>query len=222
MKIYRTGAKHAPKMSHEFTWEGLLARLDRKADYRRVTLRLLEVITIKRDTFSLVVLKRVVGLLAMGANSTAMIFDPSSRVAGTDAPVYPAQPTQAAAPPSKTGSIPDGKVSFSGGQIAAGIGYSWGHGTLTYHGEHHLFRVSGFSVAHVGASSITAAGDVYNLERLEDFPGNYASLSAGITVGGGGSVAYLRNQNGVVIKVNSTSEGLDFQLAANGIHIAFE
>lgn len=180
-----------------------------------------EAITIKRYGFSSSAFKRTVGPLVLGVVSMAVAFA-SPRAAGTDASVFLAQSAQPAASRSKSNSAPDGHVTFSGGQIAAGIGYSWGHGTLTYRGEHHLFRISGFSVANVGAISITASGDVYNLERIGDFPGNYASVSAGITVGGGGSVAYLRNQNGVVIKIIATSEGLDFQLAANGIHIAFE
>jgi transaldolase len=38
----------------------------------------------------------------------------------------------------------------------------------------------------------------------------------------GGEVAYLRNQNGVVIKVTSTSQGLRLRLASEGIKIALE
>jgi len=45
-------------------------------------------------------------------------------------------------------------------------------------------------------------------------------LVAGATIGGGGSVAYLRNSHGVVIKVTSTSAGLDFQLSSNGVSIS--
>lgn len=31
-----------------------------------------------------------------------------------------------------TKKAPDGRVKFSGGSVAAGIGYTWGSGTLTY------------------------------------------------------------------------------------------
>lgn len=115
--------------------------------------------------------------------------------------------------------VPSGSVTLSGGAVAAGVGYVWGRGTLNYDGSAHRFKLNGVSVVDVGAAGITAAGDVYNLKNLEDFDGNYAAVAAGATVGGGGSVAYLRNDHGVVIKLHSTAVGLRFNLSANGVHI---
>jgi len=40
-----------------------------------------------------------------------------------------------------------------------------------------------------------------------------------MTVAGGGSVAYLKNEHGVVIKLHSTEVGLKFNLAANGVKV---
>jgi hypothetical protein len=54
---------------------------------------------------------------------------------------------------------------------------------------------------------------------LNDFDGTYTATSAGITIAGGGSAAILRNEHGVVIKLLSTSEGLRFNLSADGISI---
>ncbi len=71
-------------------------------------------------------------------------------------------------------------------------------------------------------TSITANGEVFNLRRVEDFAGNYAAVAAEATVGGGASVTYLRNQNGVVIKVIATTAGLDFQLSGNGVGITLD
>jgi len=48
------------------------------------------------------------------------------------------------------GKEPDATVEFSGGSIAAGIGFSWGSGTLTYKGTKYPITVSGLSV---GASA---------------------------------------------------------------------
>ena len=112
------------------------------------------------------------------------------------------------------------RIRFSGGEIAAGIGISWGDGTIVYHGVLRPFHISGLSVANVGITSLTATGNVYNLRRLEDFAGNYAEVAAGATIGGGGSVAYLRNEHGVVIEVTSSTVGLDFQLSSNGVSIS--
>jgi hypothetical protein len=117
---------------------------------------------------------------------------------------------------------PSGSVRLHGGSVAAGVGYVWGHGTLAYGNKRYRFKLSGISVVDVGAASITASGDVYNLKGLRDFDGNYTAVTAGLTIAGGGSVAYLKNENGVVIKLVSTTEGLRFNLSADGVHIKLQ
>jgi hypothetical protein len=114
---------------------------------------------------------------------------------------------------------PDATVDISGGTFAAGIGIVWGHGELIYRGSKHPFKLSGVSIVDVGASHITASGVVYNLKNIGDFDGNYATVSAGVTVGGGGSAVVLRNEHGVVIKLLATAEGLRFNLSADGVSI---
>jgi len=116
----------------------------------------------------------------------------------------------------------DGSLEFSGGAVAAGIGYTWGDGTLTFNTRKHDFGVSGLSIVDVGASSISATGSVYHLKKLSDFNGNYVALSAGAAVAGGGDAVYLQNQKGVVIKLAATEIGLRFNLAASGVNIALK
>jgi hypothetical protein len=113
----------------------------------------------------------------------------------------------------------DGTVSFTGGSVAAGVGYIWGHGQLSYEDTSHNFTISGLSIVDVGAANISATGHVYNLKKLTDFTGNYVEVSAGATVAGGGSVAYLRNEHGVVIKLEATTVGLRFNLSADGVNV---
>ena len=48
----------------------------------------------------------------------------------------------------------DGTVSLAGGSVAAGVGYVWGHGKLTYQDTSHTFTISGLSVVGV----LTLAG----------------------------------------------------------------
>jgi hypothetical protein len=117
---------------------------------------------------------------------------------------------------------PDATLEFSGGDVAVGIGFSWADGSLNYGGQRHQFHVNGMSLADVGLINVTASGEVYNLKRIQDFAGTYAAVSAGATLGGGANVAYLRNQNGVVIKISSTSQGLNFHFAADGMNIQLE
>jgi hypothetical protein len=120
---------------------------------------------------------------------------------------------------SGTDDRPDATVDLNGGSFALGVGYVWGKGDLNYQGTKHKFKLSGVSVVDVGGAHITASGDVYHLSKLQDFNGNYTAATAGLTVAGGGSVAVLRNEHGVVIKLHSTTEGLRFNLSADGIGI---
>jgi hypothetical protein len=115
---------------------------------------------------------------------------------------------------------PDATIQFSGGSVAAGIGYSWGSGTLTFQGKEYPIEVKGLSAGAVGVTSVTAHGKVYNLKKLEDFDGNYTAASAGATVAGGGSVTAMRNQNGVVVEAVSTTEGASISLAAAGVRMS--
>ena len=114
---------------------------------------------------------------------------------------------------------PSGTIDLTGGSVAAGVGYVWGKGALTYMGQKHQFKLSGVSIVDVGAAHITASGDVYNLKDIHDFDGNYTTVTAGLTVAGGGSVAVLRNEHGVVIKLHATTQGLRFNLSADGVSI---
>ena len=114
---------------------------------------------------------------------------------------------------------PDATVELSGGAVAAGIGYQWGHGDIVYQGQKHRFSLSGLSIVDVGIANISASGLIYNLHNLQDLNGNFVAATAGLTVAGGGEADYLRNEKGVVIKLLATSKGLRFNLAANGVKI---
>lgn len=115
---------------------------------------------------------------------------------------------------------PDAVIELSGGSVAAGIGFSWGHGTLIFHGKRYPVTVSGVSLGSVGADGYTAAGSVYGLKALRDIDGVYTSVSAEGTVAGGAGVTALKNQHGVVIQMTSTNQGLNLTLAAEGVKIA--
>jgi hypothetical protein len=115
---------------------------------------------------------------------------------------------------------PDGTVTFSGGSVALGIGFSWGSGTLEFQGQEYRLRVRGLSIVDVGASNFTSSGVVYNLKRVEDFAGTYTAATAGATVAGGASTTIMRNQNGVTIQMAATRQGLQFTLAPEGLTIS--
>ena len=110
-----------------------------------------------------------------------------------------------------------GKLNFSGGSVAADIGFSWGSGTLVFKGKTYNVTANGFAVGDVGVASIDATGDVHNLTDIADFDGNYAAAGVGCTLAGGGTVMAMENPHGVVIQVRSTTAGLDRNLGRSGI-----
>jgi len=117
---------------------------------------------------------------------------------------------------------PSGTLKLSEGSVAVGIGFSWGSGVLTYEGKEYPFSVEGLSVADVGISRADATGVVYNLTQLTDFNGNYTAVTAGATVGGGAGATTMRNQNGVVIDLIGTTQGVKFNLSVDGVRFTLK
>jgi len=112
-----------------------------------------------------------------------------------------------------------GTLRLTDGSVAAGIGFSWGKGALTYAGKTYPVKVEGLSVGEVGLARATAVGTVKNLANVSDFSGTYVAVGAGAAVAGGGSVSVMRNQNGVLIEMTSTTQGASLKLGADGIRM---
>jgi len=117
---------------------------------------------------------------------------------------------------------PDATLDLSGGSVAVGVGIDWAKGTLHFHGQDIPVKVKGVSALRVGASKISATGEVYNLKELSDFSGNYSAVSAGAALAGGGSVSAMRNDQGVVMHLRSTTVGVDLDLGIKGLEVSLE
>jgi hypothetical protein len=125
----------------------------------------------------------------------------------------------AADPPKK----PSGTVSINETQFALIIGGSTGGGVLTYQGKKYPFKIGGMSLgANVGASKLAASGEVYDLTDVSKFPGTFTKLESSITLGGGVGGTVLKNENGVIMRLTSTSEGLQLNLSASGVSVKFD
>lgn len=160
--------------------------------------------------------------LIVQAASLAAVQDSANPGASLLGQGHTSQPPDAPSMNSSADAVPDATVKLRGGAVAAGVGYVWGHGTMTYQGGDHKFRIRGVSVADIGGAKIVASGQVMHLDKLSDFAGTYVAWSAGATLAGGGSAAYMKNEHGVVIKLLSTTEGLRFNLAGNGVKVTLE
>jgi hypothetical protein len=113
----------------------------------------------------------------------------------------------------------DATIRLTSGSVAAGIGWSWGSGTLTYKGKEYPISVKGLSLGKVGITKATASGEVFHLKTLKDFDGNYTAAGAGITLAGGRSAVTMKNQNGVRVRVISTNRGADITLGGGGVEL---
>ena len=129
---------------------------------------------------------------------------------------------QAAEKEAKTEGKPDAVLRLSNKSIAAGIGFSWGSGTLTYKGKDYPVKVSGLSVGKVGITGASATGQVYNLKSLRDFDGHYNAGGVGGTLGGGRNKVALKNQNDVQILLASTTRGIDITVAGGGVEMKIQ
>jgi hypothetical protein len=114
---------------------------------------------------------------------------------------------------------PSAKVSIESKSIAAGIGVTWGEGKLSFKGKDYPFSVDGLTVVDFGIAKASAVGDVYNLTDVAKFAGTYVAAEAGFTLAGGVGGMVLRNQDGVVMHVRSTSKGARLQLGTSGLNI---
>jgi hypothetical protein len=118
--------------------------------------------------------------------------------------------------------LPTATIELSGGSVAAGIGYTWGKGTLIFEGKRYSLKVSGISIVHVGISNYTASGTVYDLQRVTDINGINTAVSAGAALAGGASVTAMKNSKGVLIQMVATHAGLNFSLGPKGVEITLQ
>jgi hypothetical protein len=106
--------------------------------------------------------------------------------------------------------------------LAAGIGYTWGSGTLIFEGKEYPLKVDGLSIVNVGITSYSATGDVYKLTAPSDINGVYTAVSAGAAVAGGATATTMQNDKGVRIQMVATQTGMKLQLGPSGVTIKLQ
>ena len=127
-------------------------------------------------------------------------------------------PAMAQRDPAAPGRV-DGRITIVARSAAVGVGYTWGDGTLYFHGHRYPFAVRGISVADVGFSRLVGHGRVYDLHRLADFSGTYAAATGAVTAGHGVAGQFLQNANGVQIRIDDVTRGAELSGAADGIQL---
>lgn len=119
---------------------------------------------------------------------------------------------------------PSGTVAIDETQFAFILGGSVGGGKLMFEGQEYPFKIGGLTVGvNVGISKMSAAGEVYDLTDISKFPGTYTKLDASIALGGGVGGLRLKNENGVIMRLESRTQGLQLNVgSASGIKVTME
>jgi hypothetical protein len=120
------------------------------------------------------------------------------------------------------GRVADATLKLTQGQVALGIGWSWGKGVLTYQGKDYPFKVEGLSVGDVGVTKAEAVGKVFDMQKVSQFNGTYTSTAAQGTLVGGAGASSLRNEKNVIVELLSTTQGLNLKLAVEGVKFTLE
>lgn len=97
-----------------------------------------------------------------------------------------------------------------------------GGGELTFAKKKFPITVAGLGIGGIGASTLRASGAVYGLRRIGDFAGPYVQLREGWAIGDAGKGRlWLRNANGVTLRLNTQRKGLQLSMGADGVLIGF-
>ena len=119
--------------------------------------------------------------------------------------------------------VPAGEIELKQYTVAWVGSGTMGGGTLIMDGKEYPFRLAGLGIGGYGASSIDASGVVYNLPSMEAFAGTYGNARMGMTGGDSGKgKLWLKNEDGVVIKLESKMRGLALGTGVDGILIQWE
>ncbi len=114
-----------------------------------------------------------------------------------------------------------GTVHFNIVKIGFIVGVGGGDGTLTYNGVVYPLSAGGVSVGTIGIAGMELVGTASNLHNPADIVGTYGGASASLAIVGGGKVAQLQNEHGVVLEVQGTQVGFEASLNLGGMTVAF-
>src|SRR5262249_7573253 len=102
------------------------------------------------------------------------------------------------------------------------VGGGGGKGTLTFNGKRYPLSIGGVSVGTIGVATVNLQGTARNLRTAADIAGTYGAASASVAIVGGGKVATLKNEKGVVLEVHGVQLGLEASLSLSGMTIALQ
>ena len=90
---------------------------------------------------------------------------------------------------------------------------------LHYKGKDYPFKGKGASVGGVGYTEVAGTGNVFFLDKLEDFAGTYGAITGGAAFVKGVGASSWQNQKCVVLLLSSKSKGAGLFLGLAAINI---
>ena len=115
---------------------------------------------------------------------------------------------------------PDATVTMSlvqAGFLGSGGG---GNGVLAFRGQELPFGVLGLGVGGIGASTVEAEGEVFNLDDASRFGGTYARARLGAVVANQSfGEMWLQNQAGVIMRLRARRTGLMLALGGDVVRV---
>jgi hypothetical protein len=99
------------------------------------------------------------------------------------------------------------------------VGAGGGNGTLVCHGRAYRLTVGGIGLGSLGVAAADLAGTASNVHNPANVAGTYGAAGAGVTFVGGGQVATLQNEKGVVLQVSGGQVGFQVSLGLAGMTI---
>jgi hypothetical protein len=115
--------------------------------------------------------------------------------------------------------VPSGTVEIEGRMLKLIVGGGSGKGVLHYQGEDYPFTAKALTAGGAGYTEVKATGNVYFLDKLEDFPGTYTAMAMGGAIGKGKGGSRFKNSKGVFMVLEQESKGLAAGLSLGGMQV---
>jgi hypothetical protein len=102
------------------------------------------------------------------------------------------------------------------------VGAGGGNGTLVCHGKAHRLTIGGIGLGSLGVAAADLVGTASNVHNPANVAGTYGAAGAGVTFVGGGQVATLQNEKGVVLQLSGGQVGFQVSLGLAGMTIGLQ
>ena len=117
---------------------------------------------------------------------------------------------------------PSGTVTLDEKEIGLIIGGAEGKGVLTLGDKKYNFTLKGLSAGGIGIAKVHATGNVYQLNKVEDFAGRYTGVTAGATAVKGIGGASFQNGKGVYMSLKERSTGAELALGISEFSVTLK